>query len=43
MSRQLSAFIAEMGINELMATSYIYDLNKRLASFTILKEALQDI
>jgi len=43
LSRQLSAFIAEMGINELMATSYIYDLNKRLASFTILKEALQDI
>jgi luciferase family oxidoreductase group 1 len=43
LSRQLSAFIAEMGINELMATSYIYDLNKRLASFTILKEALQGI
>ncbi|WP_166670646.1 LLM class flavin-dependent oxidoreductase [Olivibacter sp. XZL3] len=40
--RELSAFIDHTGINELMATSYIYDLEKRLASFTILKEALQN-
>lgn len=40
--RELSAFIDHTGINELMATSYIYDLEKRLASFTLLKEALQN-
>lgn len=39
--QQLAVFIAETGIDELMATSYIYDIEKKLKSFTILKEVLR--
>jgi luciferase family oxidoreductase group 1 len=38
---QLRVFIAETGINELMATSHIYDLDAKLNSFSILKEAME--
>jgi luciferase family oxidoreductase group 1 len=37
---KLSVFIAETGIDELMATSHIYDLQAKLKSFSILKEAM---
>jgi alkanesulfonate monooxygenase SsuD/methylene tetrahydromethanopterin reductase-like flavin-dependent oxidoreductase (luciferase family) len=37
---KLNAFIEETGINELMVTSNIYDMEARLRSFSILKEAL---
>ena len=40
LEQNLSEFIAETGINELMAASHIYDLEKKLTSFSILKEAL---
>jgi luciferase family oxidoreductase group 1 len=38
---KLSVFVAETGIDELMATSHIYDLDDRLKSFSLLKEAMQ--
>jgi len=41
--QQLSVFIAETGIDELMAASYIYDKEKKLRSFTILKDALSEV
>ncbi|HTI89959.1 MAG TPA: LLM class flavin-dependent oxidoreductase [Puia sp.] len=37
---KLSVFVAETGINELMATSPIYDPAAKLRSFEILKEAM---
>lgn len=37
---KLNAFIEETGINELMVTSNVYDMEARLRSFSILKEAL---
>ncbi|RYY15728.1 MAG: LLM class flavin-dependent oxidoreductase, partial [Chitinophagaceae bacterium] len=37
---KLSVFIAETGIDELMVTSHIYDLDAKLKSFDILKEAM---
>jgi luciferase family oxidoreductase group 1 len=40
LSEKLSLFVAETGINELMATSPIYDLAAKLRSFAILKEAM---
>ena len=36
----LSSFIAETGIDELMAASYIFDFEAKLKSFTILHEAM---
>lgn len=41
LQQQLSVFIADNNIDELMVTSYIYDQEKKLKSFSILKEALQ--
>lgn len=38
--RELGAFVAETGINELMAASYIYDPEAKLKSFSILYDAL---
>lgn len=38
--KKLSVFIAETGVNELMAVSYIYDMDKRLRSYEILKESM---
>lgn len=38
--RQLSIFVAETGVDELMVTSYIYDIDKRLESYSILKNAM---
>ncbi len=38
--KNLSEFIAETGINELMAATYIFDLETKLKSFTILYEAM---
>ncbi|HTN46824.1 MAG TPA: LLM class flavin-dependent oxidoreductase [Flavipsychrobacter sp.] len=40
LSRSLSGFVAQSGIDELMVTSYIYDIDKRLRSLSIVKEAL---
>ena len=37
----LSEFIAETGIDELMAASYIFDFDAKLKSFTILNEAMK--
>lgn len=37
---QLSVFLSETGVNELMVTSNIYDQNAKLRSYSILKEAL---
>lgn len=42
LKKKLSTFIVKHDIDELMVTSYIYDQEKRLQSFKILKEALQD-
>jgi luciferase family oxidoreductase group 1 len=39
--KKLSVFIAETGIDELMVASHIFDLEAKLKSFTILKEALE--
>lgn len=36
----ISEFIEDTGINELMVASHIFDLDKKLKSFSILKEAL---
>jgi luciferase family oxidoreductase group 1 len=38
----LSAFIAETGIDELMAATYIYDSEAKLKSFSILHDALNE-
>ncbi|MBK6449527.1 MAG: LLM class flavin-dependent oxidoreductase [Saprospiraceae bacterium] len=38
--KKLSVFIAETGVDELMAVSYIYDMDKRLRSYEILKESM---
>lgn len=38
--QKLSAFVEDVGIDELIATSYIYDQQKKLESFTILQEAI---
>ncbi|WP_413666722.1 hypothetical protein ACEN9X_19550 [Mucilaginibacter sp. Mucisp86] len=37
---QLNDFISRSGINELMATSHIYDQRARLRSYRLLAEAL---
>lgn len=39
---ELSAFIEETGIDELMAATYIYDSNAKLKSFSILYDALNE-
>ena len=39
--KNLRTFIADTGIDELMATSHIYDFDAKLRSFSILKEALK--
>ena len=39
--KELTAFIDETGIDELMAATYIYDHEAKLRSFTILHDALQ--
>ncbi len=39
--KDLSGFISETGINELMAASYIYDFQAKLKSFSILNKAIQ--
>ncbi len=41
LQKNLSLFIEETGINELMAATYIYDKAAKLKSFTLLSEALQ--
>ena len=38
--KSLSAFIDETGIDELMVATHVYDLDAKLKSFSILKEAL---
>ncbi len=38
--KKLSAFIEETGINELMVTSHIYDLQAKLTSFSIIQQAV---
>jgi luciferase family oxidoreductase group 1 len=38
--KSLSIFIADTGIDELMVASHIYDMDAKLKSFSILKEAL---
>lgn len=38
--KKLSVFIAETRVDELMAVTYIYDMEKRLRSFDILTEAM---
>jgi len=40
LQQKLSGFIADYGLDELMVTSYIYDQQKKLQSFSLLKEAL---
>jgi luciferase family oxidoreductase group 1 len=40
LKENLSQFIAETGIDELMVASHIFDLDAKLKSFTILKEAI---
>jgi alkanesulfonate monooxygenase SsuD/methylene tetrahydromethanopterin reductase-like flavin-dependent oxidoreductase (luciferase family) len=37
----LSAFIEETGIDELMVASHIFDLDAKLKSFSILQDALR--
>jgi luciferase family oxidoreductase group 1 len=39
---RLTAFIEDTGINELMVASHIYDIDAKLYSFSILKDALSD-
>lgn len=39
--KNLSVFIADTGLNELMVTSYFYDMEAKLKSMRILKEALE--
>ena len=41
LKESLSDFIDETGINELMVASHIFDLDKKLKSFSILNEALK--
>ncbi len=41
LKQNVTKFIDETGIDELMVASHIYDLNAKLKSFTILKEALE--
>lgn len=43
LKEELSAFISEHELDELMVTSYIYDKQAKLRSFALLKEALQDV
>ena len=38
--KKLSVFVAETRVDELMAVTYIYDMEKRLKSFDILAEAM---
>jgi hypothetical protein len=40
LQKSLSQFIAETGIDELMAATYIYDRAAKLKSFDILQEVL---
>lgn len=40
---EISTFVQEHNVNEIMITNYIYDQNKRLNSFTITAAALADI
>jgi luciferase family oxidoreductase group 1 len=40
LEKKLSGFIAETGIDELMVSSNIFDLDAKLKSFTILKQAM---
>jgi len=42
LKKNLSEFIADTSINELMVASYIYDFGAKLKSFTLLSEALND-
>ncbi|MCD8539454.1 MAG: hypothetical protein LRY55_06560 [Leadbetterella sp.] len=39
--KNLSIFIADTGVDELMVTSYFYDMEAKLKSLSILKEALE--
>lgn len=39
--KSLTDFIDETGIDELMVASHIFDLDKKMKSFTLLKEALE--
>lgn len=40
LSKEINNFTTRYQVDELMATSYIYDLDKKLNSFNILKEAI---
>lgn len=41
LQRELSAFVDETGINELMITSHIYDMEAKLKSFSIVREVMK--
>ncbi|TWT02386.1 LLM class flavin-dependent oxidoreductase [Planomicrobium sp. CPCC 101079] len=41
LSEQINRFCGELGIDELMAVSYIYDQEKRRRSYEILKDAIE--
>jgi alkanesulfonate monooxygenase SsuD/methylene tetrahydromethanopterin reductase-like flavin-dependent oxidoreductase (luciferase family) len=43
LKKQLTAFIEDTGIDELMATGHIYDQQAKLKSFSILYEAVNEI
>lgn len=43
LQQKLSAFVAETGIDELMITSHIYDLEAKLKSFSIVSEVMQKL
>lgn len=38
--KNLTAFIEDIGVDEIMAATYIYDIDKRLNSFTVLDKAI---
>lgn len=43
LERQLKSFLEQTGINEIMATSYIYDQELRIRSYKILSEVMRGI
>lgn len=42
-TQELGTFVKTLGIDEIMTTNYIYDSSKRLKSFEIIAEAVQEI
>ena len=43
LERQLKSFLQQTGINEIMATSYIYNLESRIRSYKIFSEVMKQI